>query len=105
MKAAGFPVYPGALGENLTVAGLDRRQIRIGQQFTAGEAILEITKLRVPCAALNVFNSNGLVIQKFVYDEQVKAGDPASPRWGRAGFYAKVPRTGRIRTNDAIQLL
>src|SRR3954451_13662521 len=54
MKAAGFMVYPGSLGENLTVTGLDRREIRIGQRFSAGEAILEITKLRVPCATLNV---------------------------------------------------
>ena len=105
MRAAGFLVSPGALGENLTTVGLDRRAIRIGQRFSAGETILEITKLRVPCATLNIFNSNGLVIQKAIYDDQVKAGDPASPRWGLAGFYAKVPQTGQIRTNDTIELL
>ena len=31
--AQGYPVFPGALGENLTIAGLDRRQMRIGQRY------------------------------------------------------------------------
>jgi MOSC domain-containing protein YiiM len=35
IKATGFPVYPGALGENLTTRGLDRRALRIGQRFNA----------------------------------------------------------------------
>ncbi len=31
--AQGFPLYPGALGENLTTLGLDRRGMRIGQRY------------------------------------------------------------------------
>src|ERR1035438_10753953 len=48
LKARGYPVFYGALGENLTTRGLDRRQLRIGHQLCAGGAVLEITKVRGP---------------------------------------------------------
>ena len=68
--AQGYPLYPGALGENLTTNGLDRRQMRIGQRYRAGEVMLEITKMRAPCATLDVY---GPSIKHAVYDAQVKA--------------------------------
>jgi len=100
--AQGFPLFAGALGENLTTAGLDRRLMRAGQRFRAGEAFLEITKLRSPCTTLDVY---GPGIQRAVYDAQVKAGDPSSPRWGLGGFYAQVLKPGAIRPHDIITLV
>lgn len=100
--AQGFPLYPGALGENLTTRGLDRRQWRAGQRFRAGQALLELTRPRGPCATLDVL---GRGIQQAIYDAQVKARDPASPRWGLSGFYARVLRAGVIRQNDIIALV
>src|SRR5437899_452150 len=44
LKARGYALYPGALGENLTTRGLDRRQLRLGQRLRAGGVLLEITK-------------------------------------------------------------
>lgn len=104
LKALGYPLFPGALGENLTTSGLDRRQIRVGQRFHVGEAVVEITKVRVPCATLNRYNGDGRIIQKAVYDERVKAGDPSTAVWGMAGFYASVVKPGLIRANDIITL-
>ena len=101
LVAQGFPLYHGALGENLTTCGLDRRQMRIGQRYRIGEVMLELTKLRAPCSALDVY---GPGIQQAIYDAQVKAGDPASPRWGLSGFYARVLRPGVIRPHDIITL-
>ena len=100
--AQGYPVYPGALGENLTTLGLDRRQMRIGQRYRVGDVMLEITKMRQPCSTLDVYGSS---IKNAVYDAQVKAGDAASPRWGLAGFYARVLRSGLIRPKDIIGLI
>jgi MOSC domain-containing protein YiiM len=102
LRRDGWPLFPGALGENLTVAGLDFRQVRIGQRYRAGEAIVEITKVRQPCGALDIY---GPGIQAAVFDRAVKAGDARSPKWGRAGFYASVEKPGWIRTNDIITLL
>ncbi len=98
----GYPVYPGALGENLTTRSLDPQQLRIGQQLRAGTALIEITKIRVPCSALDIY---GPSIKSEIYDRQVKAGDPSSPRWGRSGFYARVLRTGIVRPEDIISLV
>ena len=67
LKARGYPVFYGALGENLTTRGLDRRQLRIGHQLRAGAAVLEITKVRGPCAALDVY---GPAIKQEIYDSR-----------------------------------
>jgi MOSC domain-containing protein YiiM len=100
--AQGYPVFPGALGENLTIAGLDRRQMRIGQRYRSGDVLLEITKMRSPCATLDVY---GASIKHAVYDAQVRAGDASTPRWGLAGFYARVLRSGLLRPKDIIELV
>lgn len=102
LQQSGFPLFYGALGENLTTRGLDRRGVRIGQRYRAGSAILEIVKLRAPCENLNVY---GPGIQKAIYDAEVKAGNHASPRWGLSGFYAAVIEPGVVRPGDALRLL
>ncbi len=104
--AQGFPVFDGALGENITTVGLDRHDVRVGQQWAiGGEVILEITKLRAPCKTLNVYNTvPGNSIQAAVYDPLAKAGDPASPVWGLGGFYASVVKPGLVRSGDAVRL-
>jgi len=103
LKEQGFPLYHGALGENLTTTGLDRRSVRVGQRYRIGEVLVEITKLRQPCDTLSVYGFGR--IQKAVYDQEVKDGNPASPRWGLGGFYASVVKTGTIHPGDPIQLV
>ena len=44
----GFPLFPGALGENLTTRGLDRRELRIGRRVRVGQAEIELTRIRRP---------------------------------------------------------
>ena len=48
LTALGYPIYYGAMGENLTTRGLDRRLLRVGQQYRVGSALIELTKVRVP---------------------------------------------------------
>jgi MOSC domain-containing protein YiiM len=101
--AQGFPLFYGALGENITVRGIDHRQFRIGQRWRIGRAWVELTKVRVPCKTLDVYGKGR--IQKAVYDKQVKAGDPASPLWAKGGIYAAVTDAGVIRPGDPVQLI
>ena len=100
--ALGFPLFFGALGENLTTHGLDRRQMRFGQRYRIGDVLIELTKMRGPCSTLDVY---GPGIHRALYDAQVKAGDASSPRWGLSGFYATVVRGGVIRPGDRIALV
>lgn len=98
----GFPVFYGALGENLTTRGLDRKLLRIGQCFRTGEAIIQLTEVRTPCGALDVY---GRTIQSAMYDARTMAGDATSPVWGMSGFYASVVQSGAVRPRDRIELV
>jgi MOSC domain-containing protein YiiM len=102
LTAQGFPVYYGALGENITTRGLDRRSLRIGQRFQAGGAIIELTEVRFPCGTLRVY---GAGIQAAIYDARAQAWDPASAVWGMSGFYASVAEAGIVRPSDSIALI
>jgi MOSC domain-containing protein YiiM len=102
LSALGYPLYAGALGENITTVGIDRSQWRAGQRWRLGQAIIEFTSVRGPCALLNVY---GPGIQKAIYDAQVQRGDPSSPRWAMSGLYASVVQSGVICPGDPISLL
>ncbi len=105
LAAEGYPVSAGSLGENLTVEGLDFRQLRTGQRFIVGGAAIELTSLRRPCLALEPYNTPGRApIQSRMFDDKCKAGDAASPLWAVGGFYAAVLQPGLIRTGDTIAL-
>ncbi|MBE0660172.1 MAG: MOSC domain-containing protein [Bryobacteraceae bacterium] len=104
LRAEGFDVSPGSLGENLTIRGLDFGQLRTGMRFRAGGAIVRLTSLRQPCATLDIFNSPGLRIQNRLYDALAKSGDPASPNWAKGGFYASVEAPGFVRPDDILEL-
>ena len=102
LAGGGFPVFYGALGENITTRGIDRRQLRVGHQLRLGTALIELTKVRVPCATLDVY---GPGIQRHIYDKQVKEGDADSPRWGKSGFYASVLEPGEVYPDDRVELV
>ena len=102
LQARGYPVFFGAMGENLTIRGLEFHDIRIGDQIRAGSAMLEITQPRGPCSALDIY---GETLKQEIYDPQVEQRDPTSPRWGMSGFYASVRAPGAARTGDIIEVV
>jgi MOSC domain-containing protein YiiM len=87
LRAEGWPLFFGALGENLTTEGLDYRNWRTGQRFKIGQVLLELTTPREPCRTLNPYGR----------------GMPRRLREkpGEAGFYAAV-LVGGILTPEAI---
>jgi MOSC domain-containing protein YiiM len=94
LVARGFPIFYGALGENLTVSGLDPHQWRFGQRYRVGpDALIELTILREPCTNLHVY---GPLIKSALHDARCKSGDITSPLWANGGFYARVIHPGLI---------
>jgi MOSC domain-containing protein YiiM len=89
LRAKGYPVYPGATGENLTVRGLSVDELHIGDRLKfSGGAELELTKARQPCYVLDAI------------DPQLKTAIK-----GRCGFLAKVIRTGEIYVDETIEVV
>jgi MOSC domain-containing protein YiiM len=102
LAARGFPVFYGALGENLTTRGLDFRDLRVGDRLRAGGAMLEITAPRMPCSSLDVY---GAAIKDMIFDRRVKDLDPLSPRWGMSGLHTAVLAPGPVAAGDPIEVL
>jgi MOSC domain-containing protein YiiM len=97
--ARGFPLFYGALGENLTTRGLDRRELRSGMRFRVGQAVIELSKFRTPCDALGVY---GPELRRLIPE---KGALPSDPGWAMGGFYASVVRPGWVRAGDIICLV
>jgi MOSC domain-containing protein YiiM len=91
LTARGFPLFYGALGENLTTRGLPLQDLREGDQLRAGGAILEITRQRIPCRQLDV------------YGETLKS--EIAGGWGPSGLYTSVVRPGPVAPGDIIALV
>jgi MOSC domain-containing protein YiiM len=86
----GVPLPPGAFGENLTVEGLDERDIRIGDHLHIGSAELVVTQPRMPCYKLGVRFARADMVQRFL-------------RSGRTGFYLAVVTEGTLAAGEAIR--
>ncbi len=48
-ELGGLPA-PGTFGENLTLSSFGPEVVRIGERYRVGEALLEVTAPRIPCA-------------------------------------------------------
>ncbi|HET6209269.1 MAG TPA: MOSC domain-containing protein, partial [Jatrophihabitans sp.] len=95
LVAAGFPVSPGMLGENITTRGLDLLGLRAGSRLALADgALLEVTGLRNPCVQLD-----GLLpgLLPAVLD---RAPDGSLIR--KAGVMAVVLAGGRVSAGSAI---
>jgi MOSC domain-containing protein YiiM len=101
LMARGYPLFYGAMGENLTTRGIALRDLRIGDRIRAGAASIEITKPRGPCSALDVYGES---LKYEIFDPRVKDRDPSSPRWGMSGLYARVVVSGPVAPGDIIAL-
>src|SRR5215217_1099802 len=58
LRAAGFEVTPGLMGENVTTRGVDLLGLPTGARLHLGaEVVVEVTGLRNPCLQLNGLQS------------------------------------------------
>ena len=102
LRAEGYQLFPGSLGENFTTQYLDYRTMRIGQVFAVGkEVVIRITRVRGPCRTISVYGSG---IIKAIYNAEVKSGNIHTPKWGRSGFYAEVLKVGTVYPGDSMAL-
>jgi MOSC domain-containing protein YiiM len=97
LRAAGFDVAPGWMGENVTTRGIDLLSLPAGTRLRLGErAVVEVTGLRNPCAQLDVLQ-DGLM--------QATLGRDARGNLVRkAGVMSVVIAGGDVRAGDHIRV-
>lgn len=80
---------PGLFGENLTTEGLDLSRALVGERWTVGSAVLEVSQPRLPCFKLGL-----------------RMGDPRFPKRflaaSRMGAYLRIVREGDVGANDPV---
>jgi MOSC domain-containing protein YiiM len=88
-----FPDLPyGAFGENFTVTGFTEESVCIGDTYTIGEVIVQISQPRVPCWKISRrWRIEGL-------EARVK-------QTGRTGWYLRVLKEGDVDANQNLILL
>ena len=97
LRAAGFNVGPGDMGENITTRCIDLLGLGTGSRLHIGaSAVLEITGLRNPCYQLDDFQPG---LMSAVLDRDAK-GELVR----KAGIMAIVVADGEVRPGDAIEL-
>jgi MOSC domain-containing protein YiiM len=94
LAAEGHPVAPGALGENVTISGLEWTEMTVGTRLEIGGVEVELTSFAAPCKT----------IRKCFLDEDFsRISQKLHPGWSRV--YARVLREGAIRRGDPVRLV
>jgi MOSC domain-containing protein YiiM len=91
--AARFPHLAfagGAMGENLTIAGLEEKDICVGDVHAIGTALLQVCQPRQPCFKFNL-----------LHDELVSS---AMVKSFQSGWYYRVLAPGALGAGDSVIL-
>jgi MOSC domain-containing protein YiiM len=97
LRAGGFTVLPGEMGENVTTRGVDLLALPTGTRLhLGGTAVVEVTGLRNPCAQLDRFQPGLLpaVLGRDEYGGLVR----------KAGVMAVVLAGGDVRPGDRVRV-
>jgi len=97
LRAAGFTVSAGQMGENITTRGIDLLGLPTGTRLHVGDtAVIEVTGLRNPCAQLDRVQP-GLMAAVLGRDEH---GNLVR----KAGIMSIVLADGAVRPGDPIRV-
>jgi len=91
-QAEGFAVEAGGLGENVALAGVAEDDVRLGDVWRWGEALVEISQPRAPCYKLAMHTGR-------------KDLGPRMLATGRSGWYLRVVEPGRVPTSGTMTLV
>ncbi len=98
LRASGFHVGPGDMGENVTTEGVDLLGLPAGTRLQLGRsALVELTGLRTPCRQLDDFEAG---LMAACLD---RADDGSLIR--KSGVMAVVLADGVVRPGDPIEVI
>lgn len=85
-------VAPGVFGENLSTIGLDLTGAVLGERWSIGSALLEVSSPRIPCRTLAGFWDVPDMIKQFAAA-------------GRPGAYLRIIVEGDVGAGDPIEVV
>jgi MOSC domain-containing protein YiiM len=91
-RELGLELPFGQFGENLTVEGMPETQVRIGDSYRIGSAVLQVSQPRSPCFKLAMKMERPQFLREFLAS-------------GRTGFYLRVVEEGELGAGDPIELV
>jgi MOSC domain-containing protein YiiM len=94
LRAEGWPVQPGDLGENLTLAGVPKDALRPGTRVQVGDVVLEMSKACDPCTILYGLPYVGIE----------RGPEFLRALAGRRGWYLRVAQGGTIRPDMPVEV-
>ncbi len=95
LQKEGHPIYPGAVGENLTLAGLDWDRMQPGRRLHVdGGVEIELTSYTVPCGSIRAAFADG---------DSRRIAQTLRPGWSR--LYARVIGEGPLRAGQRLRFI
>ncbi|MDE2121666.1 MAG: MOSC domain-containing protein [Betaproteobacteria bacterium] len=85
-------LVPGSIGENLSSAELDEHDVRVGETWRLGQALLQVCQPRNPCWKIDErFGCRGMAA--FIVEQRIN------------GWYWRVLRPGLVDPSDTLDLV
>jgi MOSC domain-containing protein YiiM len=95
LQAEGNPIFPGSVGENLTISGLQWEQLVPGVTLAAGdEVLIQISSYTNPCKAISGSFFDG---QFSRISQKLRPGD--------SRLCARVLRPGRLAVGQRVKII
>lgn len=82
----------GMFGENLTVSGLNEKEIGIGDIYEIGDALVQITQPREPCFKFGIKFGTQNALKEFI-------------EHGFPGTYIRILKEGVVKNGDTFKLI
>jgi MOSC domain-containing protein YiiM len=88
----GIQLSPPSLGENLCVTGMLEKDVFIGDIYSVGNAVVQVTQGRVPCSKISKFNGVDSFLKRIVETNYT-------------GYFFKVLQEGTVRSEGKLDLI
>jgi MOSC domain-containing protein YiiM len=95
LQDEGHPIFPGAVGENVTISGLDWNTVVPGVRLLLGQdVVVEVVKYTSPCNSIP---------ESFADGHYARISQKVHPGWSRV--YARVLQGGRLVVGQSVKVI
>ncbi len=95
LQAEGHPIFPGSVGENVTISGLNWEKVNPGMRLALGDDVLvEITSYTSPCNTIPASFADG---------KYQRVSQQLHPGWSRV--YARVLQGGTVAIGQPVRVV